>query len=276
MYTAVIRRLAGGGGLKTAKRTGGDLFMLDTCSSNLQTFFRTWPRHQTTFLCYGRSVRAELSYPPAGGPLSLGAGARRGYGHLAVRAEQAELAEAGLSLQSTPASGAMAAALPIGESTAEPPPVSHQILHNQQQQQQQQQPPAATAPSRSPITLHSLRLKYARNQPISMVTAYDYPSARLADAAGVDMLLVGDSLGMVVLGREDTTDVTMDEMVHHCKAARKGAERALVIGDLPFGSCLTPVEAARNGVRLVKEGRGAHESRALGNTHHPSSSSNSR
>ena len=144
--------------------------------------------------------------------------------------------------------------------TAKPPPAALEMLAMQQQQQQQQQPqpspPTTTATEKRPqVTLHSLQLKYARNQPISMLTAYDYPSARLADAAGVDVLLVGDSLGMVVLGREDTTDVTMDEMVHHCKAARKGAERALVIGDLPFGSCLTPVEAARNGVRLVKEGR---------------------
>jgi len=124
MYTAVIRRLAGGGGLKTAKRTGGDLFIVDTCSSNLHTFFRTWPRHQTTFLCYGRSMRAELSYPAAGGPLQLGAGARRGYGHLAVRAEQAEMAEAGISLKSSPTGGAHTAVLPTFESAAKPPPAA--------------------------------------------------------------------------------------------------------------------------------------------------------
>ena len=68
-------------------------------------------------------------------------------------------------------------------------------------------------------------------------------------------MLVGDSLGMVVLGHEDTTSVTMDQMAHHCAAASRGAKRAMLVGDLPFGSCLTPEDAARNGVRLVKEGR---------------------
>ena len=76
------------------------------------------------------------------------------------------------------------------------------------------------------MTLHQISLKHKRAQPISMVTAYDYPTARLADAAKVDVLLVGDSVGMVVLGREDTTDVTMDEMVHHCRAARHAAPSA--------------------------------------------------
>jgi 3-methyl-2-oxobutanoate hydroxymethyltransferase len=113
----------------------------------------------------------------------------------------------------------------------------------------------AEARARVKMTLHALRTKHARDQPISMITAYDYPSARLADAAGVDVLLVGDSVGMVVLGREDTTDVTMDEMVHHCRAASRGTAHALLLGDLPFGACITPLEAARNGVRLVKEGR---------------------
>jgi hypothetical protein len=107
----------------------------------------------------------------------------------------------------------------------------------------QWKPPPVAAKKPKKVTLHALRLKYARAQPISMLTAYDYPTARLADGAGADMLLVGDSLGMVVLGREDTTDVTMDEMVHHCKAACRGTQRALVVGDLPFGSCITPVRA---------------------------------
>ena len=114
---------------------------------------------------------------------------------------------------------------------------------------------AGPTPAAPKFNLHQLRLKHAREQPISMVTAYDYPSARIADGAGVDMLLVGDSVGMVVLGRKDTTEVTMDEMVHHCRAAATGTSRALLVGDLPFGSYLTAEDAARNGVRLVKEGR---------------------
>jgi len=105
------------------------------------------------------------------------------------------------------------------------------------------------------VGLRQLRQKYEQQEPISMVTAYDYPSARLGDAAGADMLLVGDSVGMVVLGQEDTTEVTMEQMVHHCAATARGVSRAFLVGDLPFGSCLTPAEAASNGVRLVKEGR---------------------
>ena len=84
-----------------------------------------------------------------------------------------------------------------------------------------------------------------------MITAYDYPSARIADQAGVDILLVGDSVGMVVLGYDSTTPVTMDEMLHHCKAVSRGAETSFLVGDLPFGSYLTPTDAMNNAVTLV-------------------------
>ncbi|MCX7669011.1 MAG: 3-methyl-2-oxobutanoate hydroxymethyltransferase [Anaerolineae bacterium] len=88
-----------------------------------------------------------------------------------------------------------------------------------------------------------------------MVTAYDYPSALAADRAGLDSILVGDSLGMVVLGYDSTVPVTMDEMVHHCRAVRRGAQYAFLIGDLPFMSYQADrAEAVRNAGRLVKEG----------------------
>ena len=77
--------------------------------------------------------------------------------------------------------------------------------------------------TRKKTTILSLLEKKARGEPISMVTAYDYPSALAADRAGLDSILVGDSLGMVVLGYESTVPVTMDEMIHHCKAVRRGA-----------------------------------------------------
>ncbi len=93
-----------------------------------------------------------------------------------------------------------------------------------------------------------------RPKKISMVTAYDYPTALLADEAGIDMLLVGDSLAMVVLGHENTVSVTMEEMLHHAKAVRRGAKNAVLVGDLPFGSYQTgPEEAIRNAVRFLKE-----------------------
>ena len=92
--------------------------------------------------------------------------------------------------------------------------------------------------------------------PISVLTAYDYPWARMVDAAGIDIALVGDSLGMVVLGHPDTVSVTMDEMIHHTKAVVRGIERALVVTDMPFGSYNSSIPAAiNNATRILKEGR---------------------
>src|SRR5215469_15599791 len=90
---------------------------------------------------------------------------------------------------------------------------------------------------------------------ITCLTAYDYPTARLLDEAGVDILLVGDSLGMVVLGHESTLPVTLEDMLHHTRAVRRGARRALVVADMPFGSYhADTAESLRNAVRFVKEG----------------------
>jgi 3-methyl-2-oxobutanoate hydroxymethyltransferase len=90
---------------------------------------------------------------------------------------------------------------------------------------------------------------------LSVITAYDYPSGRMADEAGMDMVLVGDSLAMVVLGHEDTLSVTMDEMVHHAKAAARGVDRALLVGDMPFLSYqVGPEQAVQNAGRFLKEG----------------------
>jgi 3-methyl-2-oxobutanoate hydroxymethyltransferase len=89
---------------------------------------------------------------------------------------------------------------------------------------------------------------------ITCLTAYDYPTARLLDEAGVDVLLVGDSLGMVVLGYESTLPVSIDEMLHHTQAVRRGTRRALVVADMPYGSYHTDAaESLRNAVRFVKE-----------------------
>ena len=89
---------------------------------------------------------------------------------------------------------------------------------------------------------------------ISMLTAYDYPSAQFVEEAGVDMILVGDSLGMVVLGYDSTVQVTMEEMLHHTKAVRRGAPQTFVVTDMPFLSYATVDLAIMNAGRLVKEG----------------------
>lgn len=108
--------------------------------------------------------------------------------------------------------------------------------------------------SRKKTSILTLQEKKASRDPITMVTAYDYPSALAADRAGVDSILVGDSLGMVVLGYDSTVPVTMEEMLHHCRAVRRGAQYAFLIGDLPFMSYQADrAEAVRNAGRLLKE-----------------------
>ena len=105
------------------------------------------------------------------------------------------------------------------------------------------------------VSIPELREMKERGEKISMLTAYDCPTARLLAGAGVDVLLVGDSLGMVVLGYASTVYVTLEEMIHHVKAVVRGAQGALVIGDLPFGSYNeSPAQAIRSATRLVKEG----------------------
>src|ERR1700746_3749816 len=82
-----------------------------------------------------------------------------------------------------------------------------------------------------------------RSEKITALTAYDYPTARLLDKSGIDIILVGDSLGMVVLGYEDTTEVTLEEMLHHTRAAARGVRSALLVGDMPIHTFDTPEEA---------------------------------
>jgi 3-methyl-2-oxobutanoate hydroxymethyltransferase len=107
---------------------------------------------------------------------------------------------------------------------------------------------------RQKITVSTLRDKKLQRQPITCLTAYDYSSARLIDEAGIDIVLVGDSLAQAVLGYENTLSVTVDDMLHHTRAARRGVKHALLVGDMPFGSYhADPTEAIHNAARFVKE-----------------------
>jgi 3-methyl-2-oxobutanoate hydroxymethyltransferase len=107
---------------------------------------------------------------------------------------------------------------------------------------------------RQKITSASLREKKFRNEPITCLTAYDYASARLVDEAGIDIVLVGDSLAMTMLGYENTLSVTIDEMLHHAKAVRRAVKNAFLVADMPYGSYhLSVEEAVRNASRFVKE-----------------------
>ncbi len=115
-------------------------------------------------------------------------------------------------------------------------------------------PVSRTASQRKKTTITTLRQKKERGEPITMLTAYDYPTALVEDEAGIDSILVGDSLGMVVLGYPNTLPVTMEDMLHHCKAVARGAKFALLIGDMPFMSYqASDEEAVRNAGRFLQE-----------------------
>jgi 3-methyl-2-oxobutanoate hydroxymethyltransferase len=103
-------------------------------------------------------------------------------------------------------------------------------------------------------TIASLREQKLKHEPIACLTAYDYPSARLLDEVGIDMILVGDSLAMTMLGYENTLSVTMEEMLHHARMVRRGVQRAFLLVDMPYGSYhVSAEEALRNAIRFVKE-----------------------
>src|ERR1700692_4144819 len=108
---------------------------------------------------------------------------------------------------------------------------------------------------RQKVTTATLRELKLRHEPITCLTAYDYATARLVDEAGIEMILVGDSLAQAVLGYENTLSVTMDEMLHHVKAVRRGVKNALLLADMPYGSYHVDAESAlNNATRFVKEG----------------------
>src|SRR5262249_7039134 len=118
------------------------------------------------------------------------------------------------------------------------------------------------------VTIHTIRQMKQRGEKIAVLTAYDATFARLFDEAGADVLLVGDSLGMVVQGNDTTLPVTLEEMAYHCRAVVRGVRRARAVGDVPFGTYQTSVEqGVANGARLIKEG-GCHSVKLEGGAQH--------
>jgi 3-methyl-2-oxobutanoate hydroxymethyltransferase len=108
---------------------------------------------------------------------------------------------------------------------------------------------------RKKVSIHDLKAWKEKKKPFTMITAYDYPTAMVAEEAGIDVILVGDSLAMVVLGHPNTVSITMEEMLHHCRAVARGASLPLLVGDMPFMSYQTgPDDAVRNAGRFLKEG----------------------
>ena len=117
------------------------------------------------------------------------------------------------------------------------------------------------------ISIHKLKELKAQGQRFAMITAYDYPSARLVEQAGIPIILVGDSLGSVILGYESTVRVTMDDILYHTKAVVRGTEKAIIVADMPFMSYQAdPNEAMRNAGRLLQEG-GATAVKLEGGSH---------
>ncbi|KKA29224.1 hypothetical protein TD95_000940 [Thielaviopsis punctulata] len=110
--------------------------------------------------------------------------------------------------------------------------------------------------TRKKVTLNTLASMYRKGEPIAVLTAHDFPSAHVADAAGMDIVLVGDSLAMVALGMEDTSEVVLDDMILHCKSVARATSAAFTVGDLPMGSYeISPEQALASAIRVIKQGR---------------------
>ncbi|KAF2628728.1 ketopantoate hydroxymethyltransferase [Macroventuria anomochaeta] len=117
-------------------------------------------------------------------------------------------------------------------------------------------PLGATLTTRKPVTINTIQSLYRKKDPITVITAHDFPSAHVADHAGMDIILVGDSLAMVAMGMDDTSEVLLDEMILHCKSVARATKGAFTVGDLPMGSYeISPEQALASAIRVIKEGR---------------------
>ncbi|KAL0467667.1 3-methyl-2-oxobutanoate hydroxymethyltransferase [Neurospora intermedia] len=134
----------------------------------------------------------------------------------------------------------------------------HHHQHVQIQTRYSSHSPMGLPPTnpRKKVTLNTLQSMYKKGEKITMITAHDFPSAHVAEHAGMDMILVGDSLAMVALGMEDTSEVLVEEMLLHCRSVARATSRAFTVGDLPMGSYeISPQQALSTAIRFIKEGR---------------------
>ncbi|EZF72672.1 3-methyl-2-oxobutanoate hydroxymethyltransferase [Trichophyton soudanense CBS 452.61] len=143
-------------------------------------------------------------------------------------------------------------------STSKSFPPAAKLAATRQQERYSSNSPMEPAPShaRKKVTIKSLEALYRKGEPITMMTAHDFPSANVCEAAGMEMILIGDSLAMVALGMNDTSEVTLEEMIVHCRSVSRAAASAFVVGDMPMGSYeISEEQAVQTAIRLVKEGR---------------------
>ncbi|KAK4453988.1 ketopantoate hydroxymethyltransferase-domain-containing protein [Podospora aff. communis PSN243] len=146
----------------------------------------------------------------------------------------------------------------LTRSTRPPPSSVRPLFLATQHVRHSSHSPMGTPPvnPRKKVTIGILRSMHRRGEPITMITAHDFPSAHVADAAGMDMVLVGDSLAMVALGMEDTSEVMVEEMLLHCRSVARATKAAFTVGDLPMGSYeIAPQQALETAIRFIKEGR---------------------
>lgn len=247
-FVAAIRRVPGAGFVKGPRSPNFTAIPVQTTINNLQTYFNVWPKCASTFLLYGPKrplTTLSASEKPVGDPLQQ---------KTAANPSGAGISDGGEHL--------------YGPNMTPPLPTTGGGGSDAAQAAAAQ---AAAAAAAKPLGLAGLLRRFRRGEKLAMVTAYDFPSARLARGAGVDIILVGDSLGNCRLGLPDTVGVTMDDMLRATRAARRGVDAApgvdhvagapkpVLVGDMPFGSYLFEAEALRNaaefrmaGAELVK------------------------
>eukprot|EP00929_Paragymnodinium_shiwhaense_P018382 TRINITY_DN12890_c0_g1_i1.p1 TRINITY_DN12890_c0_g1~~TRINITY_DN12890_c0_g1_i1.p1 ORF type:complete len:803 (+),score=209.79 TRINITY_DN12890_c0_g1_i1:106-2514(+) len=271
---AVIRRMPGGGFAKVPKSGFMPAVPLTTTSENLATYFQPWPKRKSDFLVYGHTHRASSSLADnPGNPYAAAVQDTSGSNELLAKNGIGGVSDSDadggiLHLYGPSPDEAAANAAPVAFGSAstggfatcgrQPPSHGSDATASVKAQKSTTATPAAGT-SLKALGIRGVMQRFKRGQKLSMVTAYDYPSARFARTAGAEIVLVGDSIGNCRLGLESTVGVTMSDMVRATTAVRRGVESAphtwggaepapkpVVVGDMPFGSYLSTEDALKN------------------------------